>query len=288
MPWNQPNNNQPNFNPWKDKKNNKNIVKIKCFIIYCTKKMLNILIMIKKKMYNCCNIQLNNRIKYAILFFLLSFFFIWIISSWYIIKFNERGVVTNFGKFSCILSPGVYWKPRFITKIKIVDIHSIKKIFSSGIIFTTEKNVIFTKMKLEYIVIDPVSYSFSSVQPSHILHQILNSELYSLSDYISMHDIFFHNLKLINNHIKNKIQKSISNYQLGIKILNVYFTKISVPKLITSNWNELNLAKAYKKKCIRDAENYSKRVLNVAHEHERKMFREIEFYKIRKFLEIRK
>ncbi|CAL4325631.1 Modulator of FtsH protease HflK [Buchnera aphidicola (Eriosoma grossulariae)] len=288
MPWKKPSNNQSKLNPWnkKNKKFYEKVTKIKLILFNYFKKLLFIVFFNKNKIHIFKNMKIYNRL-YGLIFFISIFFiFFWVINSFYFIKSNQKAMVVKFGKFSYILEPGLSWQPKFINKVYVINMDLIKKFMSSGIVLTIEKNIIKTKMQVEYKINNPVQYYFFVVHPDHIIQQISDSVLNNLSNHINMNDVLINHFKSLEIDIKNKIQNISNFYKLGIEITDVHFLKILLPKIIYKNLNSVIISKIYKKKCIYDAEQYSKRLLDIIYKYEKNILQEFESYKIRKLIEI--
>lgn len=80
---------------------------------------------------------------------------IWAASGFYTIKEAERGVVTRFGKFSHLVEPGLNWKPTFIDNVQAVNVESVRELAASGVMLTSDENVVRVEMNVQYRVTDP-------------------------------------------------------------------------------------------------------------------------------------
>lgn len=286
MPWNKSSNTDPELNPWKNK--NKNfLIKLKFIFLNFLKYISDCLMVIRNKFHYFQKIAICNKFTFSSYFFVFFILFTWFINGFHVIKSGQKGIVTNFGRFSYILYPGVYWKPKFITEVKVVNIGSLHTLLSSGTLFTVENNVIKMFMKLKYKISDPIHFCFSTVNTKDVIQQISDSTLNRYSGHIMIRDIFNDNLELVNKNIKNKIQRISDYYQLGIKVLDVQFIKIYVPRLMVHDWKDVLLAKKQKAKYIQNSENYATRVLYIAHQNEKRILQELFSYKIRKIFEIK-
>lgn len=86
---------------------------------------------------------------------------IWAATGFYTIKEAERGVVTRFGKFSHLVEPGLNWKPTFIDSVQAVNVESVRELAASGVMLTSDENVVRVEMNVQYRVTDPQRYLFS-------------------------------------------------------------------------------------------------------------------------------
>jgi len=161
MVWNHPNDNECNRDPWERDNNIKNPIEhskenqeqdppdlddifrrfIRKISEFTNKKNNGIKTKNKRKRY----------IGLMIIFFLV----IWISNGFYIIKEAERGVVLRFGKFNRLVHPGLNWKPTFIDTVNAVNVESVKELSASGVMLTSDENVVRVEMNVQYRVTDP-------------------------------------------------------------------------------------------------------------------------------------
>ena len=90
---------------------------------------------------------------------------IWAASGFYTIKEAERGVVTRFGKFSHLVEPGLNWKPTFIDEVKPVNVEAVRELAASGVMLTSDENVVRVEMNVQYRVTNPEKYLYSVTSP---------------------------------------------------------------------------------------------------------------------------
>ncbi len=102
---------------------------------------------------------------------------IWAASGFYTIKEAERGVVTRFGKFSHLVEPGLNWKPTFIDDVPAVNVESVRELAASGVMLTSDENVVRVEMNVQYRVTDPERYLFSVTSADDSLRQATDSAL---------------------------------------------------------------------------------------------------------------
>ena len=102
---------------------------------------------------------------------------IWAASGFYTIKEAERGVVTRFGKFSHLVEPGLNWKPTFIDEVTPVNVEAVRELAASGVMLTSDENVVRVEMNVQYRITDPQKYLFSVTSADDSLRQATDSAL---------------------------------------------------------------------------------------------------------------
>ncbi|BBU87396.1 hypothetical protein EIMP300_87960 [Escherichia coli] len=86
-------------------------------------------------------------------------------------------MVTRFGKFSHLVEPGLNWKPTFIDEVKPVNVEAVRELAASGVMLTSDENVVRVEMNVQYRVTDPEKYLYSVTSPDDSLRQATDSAL---------------------------------------------------------------------------------------------------------------
>ncbi len=74
-------------------------------------------------------------------------------------------MVTRFGKFSHLVEPGLNWKPTFIDEVKPVNVEAVRELAASGVMLTSDENVVRVEMNVQYRVTNPEKYLYSVTSP---------------------------------------------------------------------------------------------------------------------------
>ncbi|MBX4288849.1 protease modulator HflK, partial [Mycobacterium tuberculosis] len=82
-----------------------------------------------------------------------------------------------FGKFSHLVEPGLNWKPTFIDNVQAVNVESVRELAASGVMLTSDENVVRVEMNVQYRVTDPERYLFSVTSADDSLRQATDSAL---------------------------------------------------------------------------------------------------------------
>ncbi|WP_422667448.1 FtsH protease activity modulator HflK [Buchnera aphidicola] len=267
MVWNTPNDNESDIDPWgKKKKNDKNfenhtdekkIIKknhstdMKDFLYKIGDTITN--------KHNSSKLSKNSINPIFIIIFIS--FFIWFFHGFYTIKENERGVITTFGKFSKIVTPGLHWRPVFINNIKVVNINIMRELTTTGLMLTSDENIVRVSMNIQYKINNPVHYLFSLSHPDDSLHQSTDSIVRNIIGNIDINHIFTKEHKWIRDEIRKGIENIIKPYNMGIRILDVNVRMISIPEKVKSSFNHAIIASENYNQHIREAQIYCRKMI---------------------------
>ncbi|MWP49779.1 MULTISPECIES: FtsH protease activity modulator HflK [unclassified Gilliamella] len=179
---------------------------------------------------------------------------IWGMSGFYTINQNERGVVTRFGKVQHeIIQPGLNWNLPLIDKVYKVDTQSARNFNLDGFMITTGDDLGFVEMKVEYSISDPIKYLFNVTNVKDSLQQAADSALRTEFDQSGMNGVFTNGSSVLVNRIKDELTNIISNYDMGISIVDISFQSVSSSKTVQEAFNDVIKAQEDKKQKINDA-----------------------------------
>lgn len=259
----------------------KNISDFKKFILDFTK------LVAKKtcssKSPNSLNKLKNNINPFLIIFFII--FFIWCVSGFYTIKEAERGVVTNFGKFSHVVGPGLNWRPIFINEVKSVNVETVRELATSGTMLTSDENVVRVEMNVQYKITNPSDYLFSVNYPDDSLRQATDSALRGVIGHLTMDKILTEGRTLVRNNTQKEIEETIKPYNMGITILDVNFQTARPPEEVKSAFDDAIAARENREQYIREAEAYANEVEPKAKGRAQRILEEAKSYSSKIILE---
>ncbi|MGD6858396.1 MAG: FtsH protease activity modulator HflK [Enterobacteriaceae bacterium] len=201
----------------------------------------------------------NKKNKYLILFFIFTLL-IWVLSGFYTIKEAERGVVLRFGKFNRLVYPGLNWKFSFIEVVKPVNVESVKELSASGMMLTSDENMVNVEMNVQYKVLDPKNYLFSVFNADESLRQATDSALRGVIGKYNMDKVLTEGRTIVRSDTHKIIEDIICPYNMGIRILDVNFQAARPPEKVKASFDDAIAAQENEQQYIREAEAYSNEV----------------------------
>lgn len=163
---------------------------------------------------------------------------IWAASGFYTIKEAERGVVTRFGKFSHLVEPGLNWKPTFIDNVQAVNVESVRELAASGVMLTSDENVVRVEMNVQYRVTDPERYLFSVTSADDSLRQATDSALRGVIGKYTMDRILTEGRTVIRSDTQRELEETIRPYNMGITLLDVNFQTARPPEEVKAAFDD--------------------------------------------------
>ncbi|XBC38165.1 MAG: FtsH protease activity modulator HflK [Buchnera aphidicola (Floraphis choui)] len=288
MVWNQPSNDKPELDPWSDKNRNSENSKNKKNGIFTLIELKKFFYFLKMKTKLFCNHSGSFKcVKSPIILIFSTIFLFFIVNGFYTIKEAERGVITHFGKFSHLVEPGLNWRPVFIDQVIPINVKSVKELATSGIMLTSDENVVRVEMNVQYRITNPSQYLFSVTNPDDSLREATDSALRGVIGHSTMDRVLTEGRTIVRSDTQKEIEKTIKPYNMGITILDVNFQTARPPEEVKSAFDDAIAARENREQYIREAEAYVNEVQPKASGQAQRILEEARAYKSRIISEAR-
>lgn len=210
---------------------------------------------------------------------------IWAASGFYTIKEAERGVVTRFGKFSHLVQPGLNWKPTFIDDVTPVNVESVRELAASGVMLTSDENVVRVEMNVQYRVTNPEEYLFNVTNADDSLRQATDSALRAVIGKYSMDKILTEGRTIIRTDTQKVLDETIKPYKMGLTVLDVNFQAARPPEEVRAAFDKAIAAREKEQQSIREAEGYVNKIQPEANGKAQRILEDAKAYKDKTILE---
>ena len=210
---------------------------------------------------------------------------IWAASGFYTIKEAERGVVTRFGKFSHLVQPGLNWKPTFVDEVTPVNVESVRELAASGVMLTSDENVVRVEMNVQYRVTNPEEYLFNVTNADDSLRQATDSALRAVICKYSMDKILTEGRTIIRTDTQKVLDETIKPYKMGLTVLDVNFQAARPPEEVRAAFDKAIAAREKEQQSIREAEGYVNKVQPEANGKAQRILEDAKAYKDKTILE---
>lgn len=209
---------------------------------------------------------------------------IWALSGIYTIKEAENGVVLTFGKYSGVQEPGIQWKATFAQKVIPVNIQTVRSLPASGFMLTEDENVVRVEMEVQYRVIDPEKYLFSTPNPDQSLRQATDSALRYVVGHSKMDDVLTSGREEVRRRTWEELEEVIAPYNLGVSIVDVNFKDARPPEEVKDAFDDAIAAQEDEIRYVNEARAYASEVEPIARGNVNRMIQEATAYKQGKIL----
>lgn len=209
---------------------------------------------------------------------------IWAVSGIYTVKEAERGVVLTFGQYDSLKEPGIQWKATFIQDVIPVNVQSVRTLQTSGFMLTEDENVVRVEMEVQYRVVDPKQYLFSTPDPDASLRQAMDSALRLVIGHSRMDDILTSGREIVRQKTWNELDGVIAPYNLGLAIVDVNFKDARPPEEVKDAFDDAIAAQEDEVRYVNEARAYASEVEPRARGQVNRMVQEATAYKQEKIL----
>lgn len=279
MPWNEPGGNGKNNDPWNGRKGDGPPALDKLLGDFF-KKLNNALS--GKKGNNTPSWQSGSNTPHHIgfIFSLLAFVIVlaWFLGGIFIVNPAEQAVVLRFGKYAETMQPGLHWIARFIDTKYLVDVQKIYSFSIEGDFLTKSseqtdiqlsnpdqsKNLVNVELSVQYRISDPRTYLFNVVSPDDTIKSVTASALSDMVGQMKLDDVLTTGREKLSSGVKERIEKVLQPYNVGIEVLAVTLRKVQAPNQVREAFNDVNRADQDKATYIQQAQAYASKVVPLA------------------------
>lgn len=192
---------------------------------------------------------------------------------WYTVEEKESAVVTTFGKVTSIVEEaGMHFKAPFgIQQVRKVNVNVIQKVEigfktengttvsldEESKMITGDFNIVNVDFFVEYRISNPEKYLYSSVEPEHILKNLVQSQIRTVVGSYLVDDVLTTKKSQIQGEIKDAVIDELAHYDIGITLESVKIQDAEAPTTeVAQAFKAVETAKQGKETAINEAEAY--------------------------------
>ena len=168
---------------------------------------------------------------------ILGLFLAWLIfTSFHVVAPGERGVVTQFGRYSRTLSPGVgMTMPLPFERVQKVDVENIRtaEIGSAStetLMLTGDQNIIDIAYSVRWNIRDPELFLFSLAQPEETINEVAESAMRAVVAQVTLEDAIGDGRGEIENNVIERMQRILDAYRSGVQIQGIAIRQTDPPQ----------------------------------------------------------
>jgi membrane protease subunit HflK len=205
---------------------------------------------------------------------------VWIGSGMYRVDAQERAVILRFGKFVQITGPGYNWHlPWPIEQKRIVNVSQQYSVTDDARMLTADTNLVEVKSAVQYTQPDPMKYLFKVKNVEETLMQVSESAMREAVGQASLDKALAFDPS-ITDRAKLLLQRTLDNYDVGIRIISVKLGDVIVPEPVQDAQRDAIKADKDRQRYQQDAEKYRNDVLPRARGQASKNLLDAEAYRL--------
>ncbi len=224
---------------------------------------------------------------------LIGAFLLWLVSGFYVVRSNEQGVVSRFGKvLREAVSPGMHyhvpWPVEKVDRPRIKDVRRVHVGYMAktekaeeGIVqrLTGDINIINLSLMLQYSIKDAADYLFRTENPDELIRVVAEAVINQVVGGMSVDDILTVGKLKIQDRTQRLTQEVLDKYGCGIYILNANLQENSPPKDVIESFKDIINAQADMDRYLNQARAYRSTILPKARGEAETMLRLAEGYR---------
>jgi modulator of FtsH protease HflK len=205
---------------------------------------------------------------------------IWIGSGLYRVDAQERAVILRFGQYVQTTGPGYNWHlPWPIEQKRIVNVSQQYSITDDARMLTADTNLVEVKSAVQYTQPDPLKYLFKVKDVEETLVQVSESAMREAVGQASLDKALAFDPS-ITDRAKVLLQRTLDNYDMGIRIISVKLGDVVVPEPVQDAQRDAIKADKDRQRYQQDAEKYRNDVLPRARGQASKNLLDAEAYRL--------
>lgn len=176
---------------------------------------------------------------------------------------EERGVVTQFGRYNHTLEAGIgFTLPWPIQSVEKVDVENIRNIdlgstATETVMLTGDQNIIDIAYSVRWNIRDPESYLFRVANPEEAIREVGESAMRSVVARVTLDDAIGDRRSEIEAQVQENMQQILNAYGAGVTIQGVAIKQADPPQAVMDAFKEVTAAQQQAQSFINDARAYA-------------------------------
>ncbi len=214
---------------------------------------------------------------------------VWVFASLYSVKPEEESVELLLGKYYATGQPGLNFAPWPIVTYDIIpttreqseDIGTGRNGDDSGLMLTTDANIVDIDFQVVWNINDPAKYLFNLSEPQETVRSVSESAMREVIAQSELAPILNRDRGVIESQSLALIQGTLDSLDSGINVIRVNLDKADPPREVIDAFREVQAAEQERDRLERQADAYANRVLAGARGEAAQVLEEAEGYRAR-------
>jgi membrane protease subunit HflK len=199
-----------------------------------------------------------------ILWAVAGFILIWLVfTSTHSISPGQRGVVTQLGRYSRTLGPGIgLTLPLPIERVRKINVEKIQS-FELGsssaddLMLTGDQNLLDLAYSVRWNIRTPELYLFEMAQPDETIREVAESAMRAVVSRISLNDAMGDKRADIEAQVAENMQRILDSYHSGIQVQGIAIKQADPPDAVNDAFKQVTAAQQDAQTYINNANAYA-------------------------------
>ena len=176
---------------------------------------------------------------------------------------EERGVVTQFGRYNRTLESGIgLTLPWPIQSVQKVDVENIREINLGSaneetLMLTGDQNIIDIAYQVRWKISDPELYLFELAQPEDTIKQVAESAMRQVVANVSLQGAMGNQRGIIESRVEEEMQQTLNAYKAGVILQGVAIRQADPPAAVNDAFKEVTAAQQEAESYVNQATAYA-------------------------------
>ncbi|WP_255675945.1 FtsH protease activity modulator HflK [Pusillimonas sp. MFBS29] len=219
---------------------------------------------------------------------------LWLASGFMIVQEGQVAVVTQFGKYTKTLPPGLQWRlPYPIEAHQNVNIAQLRtfevgfrgnarnKVLPESLMLTTDENIVDLQFVVQYRLMPngAPDYLFKTSQPDESVRQAAETAMREIVGKKPMDFVLYSGRTEVATEVQSLAQSILDRYETGIQISTVAIQNVQPPEQVQAAFDDAVKAGQDRERQINEGNAYANKVLPEAQGQVARMMQEAEGYR---------
>ena len=194
---------------------------------------------------------------------------LWVFSSFYTVKPEEKSVELFLGEFSSVGTSGLNFAPWPLVTYEVLPVtrEQTESIGiggrgnDAGLMLTGDENIVDIDFEVVWNINDPAKFLFNLRDPQQTIRAVSESAMREIIAQSELAPILNRDREAIAVRLGDLIQDALNGYESGISIVRVNFDRADPPEQVIDAFREVQAAEQERDRLEKQADAYANRVL---------------------------
>ncbi|WP_298838732.1 FtsH protease activity modulator HflK [uncultured Roseobacter sp.] len=189
----------------------------------------------------------------------------WLMASFYTVAPEEQSVELFLGEYYATGNPGLNFAPWPLVSAEVLPVtreqtEDIGTRSGSGLMLTTDENIIDIDFQVVWNISDPALYLFNLAEPQETIRAVSESAMREVIARNQLAPILNRDRQVIADEAEQLIQGTLDAYESGLNIVRLNLDKADPPREVIDSFREVQAAEQERDRLERQADAYANRV----------------------------
>ncbi|WP_207544590.1 FtsH protease activity modulator HflK [Sphingomonas jatrophae] len=185
---------------------------------------------------------------------------------------QQRGVVSQFGRYSRTLQPGIRFTfPLPIERVTRVNVDEIKTIdvgstaaSAQNLMLTGDQNIVDLAYSARWNIADPKLYLYELRDPEDTIREVAESAMRAEVARVSLNDAIGPQRSAIETRVQLRMQEILNSYRAGVQVQGIAIKQADPPGAVVDAFKSVSAAQQAREADLNQARAYAQQLSSKA------------------------